>query len=127
MWKRTLLVLALAFAVSVCRTSALAAPALTGIGDVRILIVRLMPGIQTYAVATVELTNEGSRDFTPDVSRFFLTASNNERYQGTDSGSSALIGVSNAHRMLKRGDKRDYTVGFRIPDPVITGTISYEP
>jgi len=127
MWKRTLLVLALALAVGVCRTSALAAPALTGAGDVRVLIVRLMPGIQTYAVATVELTNEGSRDFTPDVSRFFLTASNNERYQGTDSGSSALIGVSNAHRMLKRGDKRDYTVGFRIPDPVITGTISYEP
>jgi hypothetical protein len=127
MWKRTFLVLALALAVGACRATALAAPAVAGIGDVRVLIVRLTPGIQTYVVATVELTNDTSRDFTPDVSRFFLTATSNERYQGTGSGSSALIGVSNAHRMLKQGDKRDYTVGFRIPDAVITGTISYEP
>ncbi len=119
--------LALALAVGACRATAVAAPALTGIGDVRVLIVRLTPGIQTYAVATVELTNDTSHDFTPDVSRFFLTATGNERYQGTDSGSSALIGVANPHRMLKQGDKRNYTVGFRIPDSVITGTISYEP
>jgi hypothetical protein len=129
MWKRTFLVLALALAVGACRATALAAPApaLTGTGDVRVLIVRLTPGIQTYVVATVELTNDTPRDFTPDVSRFFLTTANNERYQGTDSGSSALIGVSNVHRTLKQGDKRAYTVGFRTPDPVIMGTISYEP
>ena len=46
---------------------------------------------------------------------------------GTDSGSSVFVGVSNSHRMLKQGDMRDYTVGFRTADPVITGTISYEP
>jgi hypothetical protein len=38
-----------------------------------------------------------------------------------------FVGVSNSHRMLKQGDMRDYTVGFRTADPVITGTISYEP
>ncbi len=127
MWKRTFWVLTLALAVGACRATALAVPALAGTGDVRVLIVHLTPGIQTYVVATVELTNDTSGDFTPDVSRFFLNSTNNERYQGTDSGSSALIGVSNAHRPLKQGDKRDYTVGFRTPDPVITGTISYEP
>ena len=127
MWKRTFLVLALALAVGACRATALAAPALTGTGDVRVLLVRLTPGSQTYVVATVELINDTSRDFTPDVSRFFLTDAGNERYQGTDSGSSALIGLANAHRTLKQGDKRDYTVGFRISDPVITGTVSYEP
>jgi hypothetical protein len=56
-----------------------------------------------------------------------LTAAPNQRYQGLDSGSSAFAGVSNANRTLKPGDKRLYTVGFRTPDPVITGTISYEP
>ena len=29
--------------------------------------------------------------------------------------------------MLKHGETRDYTVGFRTTDPVVTGTISYEP
>jgi hypothetical protein len=29
--------------------------------------------------------------------------------------------------MLKQGDKRVYTVGFRTGDPLVTGTISYEP
>ena len=44
-----------------------------------------------------------------------------------ETGASALVGTSNAHRMLKSGEKRVYTVGFRTADPVITGTISYEP
>ena len=61
------------------------------------------------------------------VCDWWMTAPGNQRYQGIDTGSSALVGVSNAHRMLKAGDKRAYTVGFRSPDPVVTGTISYEP
>ena len=85
----------------------------------------------TYVVAQVDLTNDTPRDFTPDVSRFFLTAAltagRNRRYQGIETGATALVGVSNSHRMLKAGDKRRYTVGFRTSDPVIAGTISYEP
>jgi hypothetical protein len=137
MWKRTLLVPALALALGTCEAPALAAPPITGIGDVRVLAVRFVPSTETgsglaatsltYVVATVELTNDSPRDFTPEISRFFLTAPRNQRYQGIDTGSSALVGVSNAHRMLKAGDKRAYTVGFRSPDPVVTGTISYEP
>ena len=124
MFKRALL--ALALVVGASWAPALATPSVTGVGDVRVLTVRFIPspdagaglasGGLTYVLANVELTNGTAHDFTPS-----------ERYQGTDSGSSALIGVSNAHRPLKQGDKRRYTVGFRSPDPVITGTVSYEP
>lgn len=137
MWKRTLLVPALALALVACGAPALAAPPIAGIGDVRVLTVRFVPSTETgsglastsltYVVATVELTNDTPRDFTPEISRFFLTAPRNQRYQGIDTGSTALAGVSNAHRTLKAGDKRTYTVGFRSSDPVVTGTISYEP
>jgi hypothetical protein len=137
MWKRTLFVLALALAVGVCWAPAPAAPAIGGTADVRVLYVRFVPtnesspglasGGLTYVLAKVELTNDTQHDFTPDAGRFFLTAARNERYQGTEGGSSALAGVSNSHRMLKQGDKRIYTVGFRTADPLVTGTISYEP
>lgn len=137
MWKSTLFVLALALAVGACRAPVAAAPGIGGTADVRVLDVRYVPtgeagpglasGGATYVVATVELTNEGPHDFTPDVTRFFLTAARNARYQGLESGSSALAGVSNSHEMLKRGERRDYTVGFRTAEPAVMGTISYEP
>jgi hypothetical protein len=136
MWKRVLAALALALAVGACEAPALAAPSIGGAGDVRVLGVRFVPsadagpglaGGPTYVLARVELTNSTPRDFTPDVSRFFLTGVQNQRYQGIDSGSSVFAGISNSHRMLKQGDTRPYTVGFRTTDPVIAGTISYEP
>jgi hypothetical protein len=137
MLKRTFLTLVLALAVGACRASALGAPPIAGIGDVRVVTIRFIPnndagpglaaGGSTYVLAKVELTNDTPRDYTPDVRRFFLTGAQSRRYQGIDSGSSAFVGVSNSHRMLKQGDARDYTVGFRTADPVITGTISYEP
>jgi hypothetical protein len=138
MWKRTLLALVLAFAAGTNRAPA--APSIAGIGDVNVLAVRfvptgdsgpgLAPGSVTYVVARLELTNATTHDFTPDISRFFLTGASgarSDRYQGTDSGSSVFVGVSNSHRTLKQGDKRLYTVGFRSTDPVIAGTVSYEP
>jgi len=137
MWKRTFLVLALALAVGACRAPASAAAAIAGTGDVRVLDVHFVPtgetgpglasASPTYVLAKVELMNDTARDFTPDVARFVLTTAHNERYQGIDTGSSVLAGVSNSHGMLKQGDKRVYTVGFRTSDPVSAGTISYEP
>jgi len=137
MWKRSLSVLALALAAGVCRAPALAAPPIAGAGEVRVLTVRFVPsadgggglaaGGLTYVLAKVELTNDTPRDFTPEINRFFLTSAQNQRYQGAEDGSSVFVGVSNSHRMLKQGDKRLYTVGFRTPDPVAAGTISYEP
>jgi len=137
MWKRTFSTLMLALAVGACKAPALGAPSIVGIGDVRVVAVHTIPsadagaglaaGGLTYVLAKVELTNGTPRDFTPDVGRFFLTGAQSRRYQGIDSGSSVFVGVSNSHRMLKMGDARDYTVGFRTADPIITGTISYEP
>jgi hypothetical protein len=137
MWKRTLLALALTLAVGACRVPALAAPSIAGVGDVRVLAVRFVPGAAagpglaagglTYVLTDVELTNDTPHDFTPEVSRFFLTGAQNRRYQGTDRGSSVFVGVSNSRRRLKQGDTRRYTVGFRTTDPVIAGTVSYEP
>jgi hypothetical protein len=137
MWKRTFLTLVLALAVGACEAPALGAPSIAGIGDVRVVTVRTIPstdggaglaaGGLTYVLAKVELTNDTPRDFTPDVGRFFLTDAQSRRYGGTDSGSSVFVGVSNSRRLLKMGDARGYTVGFRTADPVIMGTISYEP
>ncbi len=137
MWKRVLTAFALALAVGACKAPAPAAQTIAGVGDVRVLSVRFIPSTETssglastsltYVLATVELINDTPHDFTPEISRFYLTTARNQRYQGIDSGSSAMAGVSNAHRALKSGDRRTYTVGFRSADPVVTGTISYEP
>jgi hypothetical protein len=137
MWNRALLAIVLALAAGAFGSPAQAASSVTGIGDVRVITVRFIPsseggqglaaGTLTYVLANVELTNDTARDFTPEISRFFLTGPQNQRYQGTDSGSSAFVGVSNSHRLLKQGDTRRYVVGFRSTDPVIAGTISYEP
>jgi hypothetical protein len=125
MWKRMLVVPALALAIGLCKAPALATePAIAGVGDVRVLAVRFVPA---YVLAPVALTNGTAHDFTPDVGRFILTAPRNERYIASDSGSSVFVGVFNAHRMLKQGATRTYTVGFRVADPVIAGTVSYEP
>jgi hypothetical protein len=135
MWKRTLLALVVAFAAGTNRAPA--APSIAGIGNVNVVAVRFVPagdsgpgfpaGSVTYVVTRVELTNATAHDFTPDVSRFFLTGAQSDRYQGTDTGSSVFVGVSNSHHTLKQGDKRLYTVGFRSKDPVVAGTVSYEP
>jgi hypothetical protein len=114
-----------------------AAWSIAGVGDVAVRAVRFVPGAAggpgmapagaTIVLATLELTNDSTRAFTPDVSRFILTADDGERYQGTASGSSAFVGVANSHAPLAAGAKRDYTVGFRSADPIVAGTIGYEP
>jgi hypothetical protein len=136
MWKHAFSALALALAVGACSAPALAA-AIGGVGDVSVLSTRIVPvaaggpGFPAnggkYVLAKVALRNGSTRDFIPAISRFFLTSDQGERFQGTDSGSSVFVGVSNSHRLLKAGDTRDYTVGFRTPDPIVNGTISYEP
>jgi len=128
---------ALALALGACKDAAFASTPISGTGDVRVVAVRLIPGTDTgpglaagsvtYVVATLALTNGSVHDITPAIERFVLTASRNERYAGTDSGSAVFVGVSNPHTMLEHGDTRNYTVGFRATEPVVAGTISYEP
>ena len=83
-------------------------------------------GTLRYLVARVELTNNMGIELTPDISHFYLIDSNNNRYQGKDSGSSVFTGVSNSTMPLKKDEKREYTVGFRTTDPNTAGQILYE-
>ncbi|HEX3467824.1 MAG TPA: hypothetical protein VHT05_07095 [Candidatus Elarobacter sp.] len=108
-----------------------------GLGSVRVIDAHLVPsgdaaagasdGQLEYVIARVELTNDTRSDFTPEISDFYLLDRNQNRYQGKDSGASAFTGISNSAEILKVGEKREYTVGFRTTDPNITGTIIYEP
>ena len=107
-----------------------------GTGDVRVLNAQLVPsgdssaatsgGTITYVVARVEFTNDTGLDIVPAVDHFYLIDQNGNRYQGKDSGSSAFTGVSNSVAVLKNGDKREYTIGFRTPNANTTGTVFYE-
>ena len=129
--------LALVLTVGACTPAAGAAPSIAGVGVVAVRTVRFVPAAAggpgfapasgTYVLATLALTNATTHAFTPAVSRFFLTAGDGERYQGTDSGSSVFVGIANARRALAPGETRAYTVGFLAADPVAAGTISYEP
>lgn len=128
---------AVALVMCICTSGALANTGIAGVGDVRVLAVRLVPSgdagpglagaSATYVVARVALTNGTTQDMTPAIERFIYTSARNARYAGMDSGSAAMAGVSNSHQMLKHGETRDYTVGFRTTDAVAAGTISYEP
>jgi hypothetical protein len=107
-----------------------------GQGNVKVLEAHVVPtgeasantsgGTLGYVVARVELTNDFNVDMTPEITSFYLLDAKNNRYQGKDSGSSVFTGVSNSTMPLKKGDKREYTVGFRTADPNISGTIFYE-
>jgi hypothetical protein len=108
-----------------------------GTGDVRVIDARVVPtadasaqtggGTLDYVVARVELTNDLGRDVIPDVGRFFLIDRSGNRYQATDTGSAALLGVTNSHQPLLEHEKRIYVLGFRTSDPNVAGTIEYEP
>ncbi len=73
------------------------------------------------------MTNDTRADITPEITNFYLLDRNQNRFQGKDTGSSVFTGISNSTQILKVGEKREYTVGFRTSDPNITGTIIYEP
>ncbi len=130
--------LALVFALAACKENdAPNGPQLfSGRGDVRVIEAHIVPtgdssaqtggGTLRYVIARVELTNDFGVDLTPDITHFYLLDLNNNRYSGNDSGSSVFTGVSNSAQVLKVGDKREYTVGFRTNDPNAAGSIFYE-
>ena len=107
-----------------------------GAGDVRVINAQLVPtgdssagtsgGTITYVVARIEFTNDTGLDVVPTADHFYLIDQNGNRYQGKDSGSSVFAGVGNSSEILKKDEKREYTVGFRTPNANTTGTISYE-
>jgi len=107
-----------------------------GVGNVKVIEAHVVPtgdssaqtggGTLGYVIARVVLTNDMGADITPDISHFYLLDSNQNRYQGKDSGSSVFTGVSNSLMPLKKDEKREYTVGFRTTSQNVSGQILYE-
>ena len=69
---------------------------------------------QSYAIIKVHFTNSISEQLFPIITHFVLTTADGSRYTGADSGSTALIGISNNYSPMKRGESRDFTMGFSI-------------
>ena len=138
MVRRILAILLLAGGLAACNQNDVPAATslFSGLGDVKVLDARIVPtgdgsaqlggATAGYVVARVELTNDTGIDIVPQVGNFFLIDRNNNRYQAHDSGSSVFAGISNSQDVLKKDEKRVYTVGFRATDPTISGSIFYE-
>ena len=82
-------------------------------------------GSQSYLIFKIHFTNDLSSQLFPIVTHFVFTTADGNRYNGVDSGSSTLIGISNNYGPMKRGDERDFTIGFKVPVQQ-AGMITYE-
>jgi len=110
--------------------------AFQGDKDVKVLDARFVPtgesapgianGTLTYLIVRVEFTNDLGYDTVPQVSNFYLIDRTGTRYQAKDSGSAVFTGISNSSQVLKQNDKREYVIGFRTPDPGVSGQVVYE-
>jgi hypothetical protein len=107
-----------------------------GVGDVKVLNAQVVSsgdasaqtsgGTLSYVIAKIEFTNDLGADTVPQIDHFFLIDQNGTRFQAKDSGSSVFTGVSNSQAVLKKDEKREYTVGFRTTTANSSGTIFYE-
>ncbi|MEA2665422.1 MAG: hypothetical protein QOI11_2366 [Candidatus Eremiobacteraeota bacterium] len=138
MLTRLAAVLALCAGLAACNQNdvPVATSLFQGLGDVKVLDARLVPsgdnsaatgaGTLGYVIARIEFTNDLGIDTTPRISNFVLEDRAGTRYQAHDSGSSVFTGISNSQQVLKKDEKRVYTVGFRTSDPNISGSIYYD-
>jgi hypothetical protein len=79
-----------------------------------------------YYVVKFTYTNDLGYAFTPLIHHFVLEDVDNRKFQGQDSGDTALVGITNYFDVLKPGDSHDYTVGFLVPQNTY-GTLLYDP
>ena len=79
-----------------------------------------------YLIAKIQFTNTYNIDFAPIIAYFTLQDPQANRYQAFDSGSTALVGISNFGGVLKKDEKHEYTIGFRVSQGT-TGFIFYQP
>ena len=93
--------------------------------DTRDTVAGLASRGAAYLIVSLRFTNDTGADIAPRIDHFVFTASNGGRYFGLDSGSTALVGISNDRGIVKMNASREYTVGFRT-DTVLGGTIAYE-
>jgi hypothetical protein len=77
-----------------------------------------------YIVCEVTFTNTLGHDVYPEPKNFVFFDAYGQPYPGIDSGSTALIGISNYSGVVKTDAKQDYTIGFRVPS-VTSGAVYY--
>ena len=82
-------------------------------------------GSDQFYLVTFTFKNDLGYALTPRIDHFVLEDTERRRFLGADSGSPALIGISNTVALLHAGDEHDYTVGFRVPQNT-TGTLYYD-
>ncbi len=82
-------------------------------------------GSDQFYVITFTFTDDLGYAVIPRIDHFVLEDRDHRRYLGADSGSPALVGISNDTEQLRPGDTHDYTVGFRVPQNT-TGTLYYD-
>jgi hypothetical protein len=85
----------------------------------------LSGGGLTYVVCKIEYTNTFNQPFNPIIEHFTLVDTVGNRYSAVDSGSTALAGISNDLTPMKPGDKRTFTIGFRV-ESTTAGAIEYD-
>ena len=78
-----------------------------------------------YYVVTLTFTNDLGYALSPRIDHFVIEDNERRRFLGADSGSPALVGISNTGALLKQGESHEYTVGFRVPQNT-TGTLYYD-
>ena len=79
----------------------------------------------SFLIVHLRFTNETGDDLAPRIDHFVFTASDGARFFGLESGSTALIGISNDRGVVKMNASREYTIGFRT-DTQLGGTVAYE-
>jgi hypothetical protein len=81
---------------------------------------------QFYVICKITFTNTLGYDTAPEPKNFILQDPIGNQFVGVDSGDAALIGISNYGGLVKKDQKQDYTVAFRIP-PNTSGSVFYSP
>lgn len=79
-----------------------------------------------YYVVKFTFTNDFNYAFAPAINHFVFEDIDRRRFEGQDSGSTALVGINNYNDVLKPGDSHDYTVGFDVPQNSV-GELLYDP
>lgn len=125
-----------AFALAGCRDESGGQNAMVaGLGDVHVDSFRIVDSGDAsaadfgtkavYLVVKLTFTNDIRENFSPVISHFVFQDRDGSRFPGLETGSAALIGISNPRDPLKKDAKVQYTVGFRIP-PGANGSVLYE-
>lgn len=79
-----------------------------------------------YLICTFRYTNTLGREFVPRIEKFTLEDASHRRFGGEESGSAALVGISNDRNPLGANESRRYTAGFRVPQN-FAGIMYYDP